>query len=166
MSGVSEFGTEALLRQLGRLAKQRREEIGIGRVPFAKEAGLGSDKTVAEFEFGRRLMNGTNQRKVERALGWRLGVIDDVMRMVDRKASSITMELLDAEDSLHIAAQSGPGLALVSNEDLLAELARRLLAAPAPMQNHDVQNLYGLAASSNKEHLEADESEDDVADEV
>ena len=158
VSDVSEFGPEALLRQLGRLAKQRREEIGIGRVLFAKEAGLGSDKTIVDFEFGRRLMNGTNQRKVERALGWRLGVIDDIMRMVDRKASSIGMEMLDAEDSLHIAAQGGAGLALVSNEDLIEELRRRLLKSPAPMQNQDVQNLFGLAASTNAEHLE-DEDE-------
>lgn len=154
MSGFSEFGTAARLRQLGRLAKQRREEIGLGRVPFAKEAGLGSDKTIADFEFGRRLMNGTNQRKVERALGWRLGVIDDVMHMLDTRAASITMESLDAEDSLHIAAQKGPGLALVSNEDLLSELARRLGVSPAPMQITDTQNLYGLAASTNTEHLE------------
>lgn len=159
MSEEKEFGPEALLRQLGRLAKQRREEIGIGRVPFAKEAGLGSDKTVVDFEFGRRLMNGTNQRKVEKALGWRLGVIDDIMRMVDTKASSITMDMLDAEDSLHIMAQTGPGLALVSNEDLIDELKRRLLKAPAPLQNRDLQNLYGLAASTNTEHLEDEDGQ-------
>jgi transcriptional regulator with XRE-family HTH domain len=156
-----EFGTAALLRQLGRLAKQRREEIGIGRVPLAKEAGMGSDKTIAEFEFGRRLMSGTNQRKLERALGWRLGVIDDCMRMVDRKASTIAMEDLDAEDSLHIAAQSGVRpLALVSNEDLIEELRRRLDKAPAPMQTKDPQHMFGLAASTNAEHLEGEEDQD------
>lgn len=159
MSEVREFGPEALLRQLGRLAKQRREEIGIGRVPFAKEAGLGSDKTIVDFEFGRRLMNGTNQRKVEKALGWRLGVIDDVMRMVDRKASDIRMEELDAEDSLYLAAQGGLGLALVSNEDLIEELKRRLAKVPAPFQNRDPQNMYGLAASTNSEHLEDEDGE-------
>lgn len=151
---VPEFGREALLRQLGRLAKQRREEIGIGRVPLAKEAGMGSDKTVAEFEFGRRLMSGTNQRRLEKALDWRLGAIDDVMRMVDRKASTITMEELDAEDSLHIAAMGGvKSLALVSNADLLAELARRLSKNPAPLEARN-QEMFGLAASTNTEHLE------------
>jgi DNA-binding XRE family transcriptional regulator len=153
----SDFGQAALLRQLGRLAKQRREELGLGRVPFAKEAGLGSDKTIVDFEFGRRLMNGTNQRKVEKALGWRLGVIDDVMRMVNRKASEISMEDVDAEDSLHLAAQKGLGLALVSNEDLLEELAKRLGAVPNPFKNKDPKNLYGLAASTNVEHLEDEE---------
>lgn len=157
VSEKSDFGPEALLRQLGRLGKQRREELGIGRVAFAKEAGLGSDKTIVDFEFGRRLMNGTNQRKVERALGWRLGAIDDVMRMVDTKASSITMESVDAEDSLHLAAQGGLGLALVSNEDLIEELKRRLSKVPAPFGNKDPQNLYGLAANTNSEHLEDEE---------
>lgn len=152
---MPEFGHGALLRQLGRLAKQRREELGLGRVPFAKEAGMGSDKTVVEFEFGRRLMSGTNQRKIEKALGWRLGVIEDVMRMVDRKASTITMEEVDAEDSLHLAAQGGiRGLALVSNEDLIAELSRRLKMVPAPMQARDAKDMFGLAASMNTEHLE------------
>jgi len=152
----AEFGQDALMARLGFLAKQRREEIGLGRVPFSKEAGLGSDKTVADFEFGRRILSGTSQRKVEKALGWRLGAIDDVLRMTDRKASSILMEELDAEDSLHLAAQRGLGLALVSNEDLIAELQRRLGVAK-PARNQDAQNLYGLAASTNSEHLEEEQ---------
>ena len=152
---LPEFGQGALLRQLGRLAKQRREELGIGRVPLAKEAGMGSDKTIVAFEFGRRLMSGLNQRKLEKALGWRLGAIEDVMRMVDRKASTIMMEEVDAEDSLHLMAQGGiRGLALVSDDDLLAEIKRRFeRTSPAPMVSRP-QDLYGLAASQNAEHLE------------
>lgn len=157
LEGMSEFGTKALMRQLGQLAKQRREELGMARVALAKEMGLGSDKTLVTFEFGRSLLTGTSYRRIEKGLGWRLGVIDDVLRMTNRKASEITMEDVDAEDSLHIAAQGGVGLALVSNEDLLEELRRRLMNAPGPMQNTDVQNLYGLAASTNQEHLEEDD---------
>jgi hypothetical protein len=105
-------------------------------------------------------MSGTNQRKLEKALGWRLGVIEDVMRMVNRKATSIEMEELDAEDSLFLAAQAGiKALSLVSNEDLIEELRRRLENAPAPMQQRDAQHMFGLAASTNAEHLE-DEDKD------
>jgi transcriptional regulator with XRE-family HTH domain len=150
------FGRPALLRQLGALAKRRREELGLGRQPFAKEIGLGSDRTISQFEFGRTVPSSASQTRIEKGLGWRLGAIEDTLRMVDRKATDISMQDLDAEDSLHIAAQSGPGLALVSNEDLLAELARRLSKTPTPFKNHDVQNLYGLAASTNSEHLEDD----------
>jgi len=163
MSGesVPEFGHGALLRQLGRLAKQRREELGLGRVPFAKEAGMGSDSTVRDFEFGRRLMSGTNQRKMEKALGWRLGVIEDVMRMVDRKASEITMEEVDAEDSLHIAAQGGiKGASLLTNAELIAELTRRLSQVPSPMEAR-VRDMFGLAASTNVEHLEDESGNED-----
>jgi transcriptional regulator with XRE-family HTH domain len=163
MNGESlpEFGHGALLRQLGKLAKQRREEIGLGRVPFAKEAGMGSDSTVRDFEFGRRLMSGTNQRRIEKALGWRLGVIEDMMRMVDRKASTITMEELDAEDSVYIAAQGGiKGAALLTNEELLAELGRRLSQVPSPMEAR-VRDMFGLAASTNAEHLEDAENGDE-----
>ena len=154
-----EFGYAALLRRLGQLAKQRREEIGMGRPSFAREAGLGSDKTVTQFEFGRVLPSGTSQRKIEKALGWRLGVIDDVMRMVDRKASTIEMEELDAEDSMYLAAQGGvSSLALVSNDDLIAELKRRLEKTSQPMQA-DAKDLFGLAASTNVEHLEDEDPE-------
>jgi len=154
-----EFGQKALLRRLGQLAKQRREEIGMGRPSFAKEAGLGSDKTVTQFEFGRVLPSGTSQRKIEKALGWKLGVIDDVMRMVDRKASDITMEHVDAEDSLYIQSQGGiRGLELVSNDDLIAELKRRLEKTSQPMQA-DVKDMFGLAASTNVEHLEDEDPE-------
>lgn len=154
-----EFGQKALLRRLGQLAKQRREEVGLGRPSFAKEAGLGSDKTVTQFEFGRVLPSGTSQRKIEKALGWKLGVIDDVMRMVDRKASDITMEHVDAEDSLYIQSQGGiRGLELVSNDDLIAELKRRLEKTSQPMQAN-VKDMFGLAASTNAEHLEDEDPE-------
>lgn len=153
-----EFGRMALLRRVGELGKQRREELGLSRVPFSKEMGLGSDKTLVSFEFGRAGLSGTSYRRIEKGLGWRLGVIDDVLRMKDRKASSISMEMLDAEDSLHLDQVSGVRpLALVSNEDLLDEIRRRLVSSPAPLQNDDVQNLYGLAALTNSEHLEDEE---------
>lgn len=129
LDGAREFGEEALLRRLGQLAKRRREELGIGRVPLAKEVGMGSDSTIRDFEFGRRLMSGTNQRRLEKALSWRPGVIDDVMRMLDRKASTIEMEELYLE-----APKGTEGLALVSNEDLIEELRRRLGATVGPVR--------------------------------
>ena len=154
MEGTSEFGEAALRRRIGQLAKQRREEIGLGRVPFSKELGM-SDSTLRDLEHGRRIPFGSTVIKVEKGLGWRLGVIDDVMRMTNRKASSIEMQELDAEDSLHLAAVSGVRpLALVSNEVLLDELARRLEKFHVPMQSRDAQELFGLAASTNVEHLE------------
>lgn len=154
---LPEFGSDALLRRLGQLAKQRREEIGVGRPAFAKEAGLGSDRTVVQFEFGRVLPSGTSQRRIEKALGWRLGAIEDAMAMLDRKASDIRMEELDAEDSLYVAGQHTTALSLVSSEDLLAELARRLGVGSG--LKADVQDLYGLAASTNSEHLEDENGE-------
>lgn len=163
-----EFGTDALLRRIGALAKRRREELGIGRVSFAKEAGLGSDKTIQQFEFGRVLPSVANQMKIEKALGWRLGAIEDVMRMHDRKAADIRMEEVDAEDSMP-GGHGIPGvrpLAFVSSEELLAELGHRLAAAtggiPRPYGKHldEAKNLYGLAASTNVEHLEDEDDQD------
>lgn len=157
---TTEFGREALLRQIGKLAKERREQIGIGRVPFAKELGM-SDSTIRDMEFGRRVPMGSTQRKIEKGLGWRYGAIDDVLRMVDRKASNITMEEVDAEDSLRVGHDM-PGLrplAFASNDELLGELRRRMEGGSA-FQRTDAgesAELYGLAASTNVEHLEEDE---------
>jgi DNA-binding transcriptional regulator YiaG len=154
MEGVSEFGTKALLRRLGQLAKQRREEIGLPRQGMAREYGLGSDKTIVAFEFGRTLPSGTSQRKIERALDWKVGVIDEVMRMVNRKASDITMEELDAEDALYLSAQGEvKGLELVSDDALLAEVRRRMTESSRHL-SEAAQHMYGLAASTNVEHLE------------
>jgi DNA-binding transcriptional regulator YiaG len=163
-----EFGHAALLRRLGQLAKQRREELGMGRPAFAKEIGLGSDRTLVQFEFGRTLPSGASQRKIEKGLDWKLGVIEEVMRMVDRKAADIPMEILDAQDSLYLASRGGidPSnprpLRYVSSEDLLEEIRLRLESAAPPPRLYgkpkaDVKDMYGLAASTNVEHLEDDD---------
>ncbi|WP_181038640.1 helix-turn-helix transcriptional regulator [Arthrobacter sp. ZGTC131] len=126
MSDTSELVQKDLVRQLGMLAKQRREEIGISRDLLAKEAGIEARATIEDFEHGKHLPSGDTQRKLEKALGWRLGAIKDAMGITDRQASTITMEELDAEDSQYLASQGAiPSLALVSDDDLLAEVARR-----------------------------------------
>jgi transcriptional regulator with XRE-family HTH domain len=161
MEQEREFGREAILRRLGQLAKQRREEMGSGRVPFAKAAGLGSDKTLQDFEFGRRMPAGTTLRKIERALGWRYGVVDDIMRNVDRKASSIQLEDLDEFEP----TQPKP-LDRVPTEELLTEVIRRLHAIKNAIGTPETRiedivgiaapsrDLFDLAASTNVEHLE------------
>lgn len=126
MSDTSELGQKDLVRQLGMLAKQRREEIGLGRIALAKEAGIEASEHIVDFEHGKRPPSGDTQRKLEKALGWRLGVIEDVMGITDREASTVTMEELDAEDSLYLASRGAiSSLAFVSDDDLLAEVARR-----------------------------------------
>jgi uncharacterized membrane-anchored protein YjiN (DUF445 family) len=93
-------------------------------------------------------------------LGWRLGVIDDIMRMVNRKASEIVMEEVDAEDSLYISSQGEiKGLELVSDDALLAEVRRRMTQSSRHL-SEAAQHMYGLAASTNAEHLEDEEDQD------
>jgi transcriptional regulator with XRE-family HTH domain len=118
---------EALVRRLGALAKQRREELGSARAALAKEAGIESDKTIRDFEFGRSLPPEDTRRKLEAALGWRLEIIDDVIRMTGRAADTLAMGELDAEDSYDLASRGGgTSLAAASDADLLAEVARRM----------------------------------------
>ena len=160
LEGAREFGTEALLRRVGQLAKQRREEIGLGRQGFAKEAGLGSDRTMTQFEFGRTLPNMISQRKIEKALGWRLGSIEDTMRMINRKAAEISMESLDVEDSLYLDSQTPKSLALYTDDELMDELRRRLKTDRRAAVHPQRQDLYDLAASTNSEHLEEDDDDE------
>jgi len=163
-----EFGRQALQRRIGALAKQRREELGMARVPFARHIGLGSDKTLQDFEFGRRVPQGTSIRKIEKALGWRLGVVTDILEGPDRKASELQLEDLDEFEP----NQPLP-LDRVPTDQLLTEVIRRLgalqkaIGAPVPGLPEVLgvsapsRDLFDLAASTNMEHLEDDEPEED-----
>lgn len=126
MSKATEFETKTL-KQLGMLAKQRREEVGLHRPALAKEAGIESERIIEDFEFGLSLPPQNVQRKLEKGLAWKLGVIEEVIQRGDRP-NALTMEELDAEDSLYLAGQGGsPSLASASDAELLAEVARRRL---------------------------------------
>ena len=115
----------ALARRLGALAKRRREEVGLSQNHLAAEVGLKSHE-IRDFEYYGVLPPADIRRKIEGSLGWRLEVIDDVARMTDRAADTLTMEELDAEDSYHLEAHSAPpSLTSASNAELLAEVARR-----------------------------------------
>jgi transcriptional regulator with XRE-family HTH domain len=123
MTETTGAGTETL-RQLGMLAKQRREEIGLNRDAFRRQAGIESELAIKDFEYGRSLPTEDMQLKLENALGWKLGVIAVVV--ANSKTEALTMEELDAEDSLYLAGQVGaPSLASASDAELLAEVARR-----------------------------------------
>jgi DNA-binding transcriptional regulator YiaG len=163
-----EFGLTALKNRIGYLAKQRREELGMARVPFARHIGLGSDKTLQDFEFGRRVPQGTSVRKIEKALGWRLGVVDDILNGPDRKAADLSMEDMDEFEP----NQPLP-LDRVPTDQLLSEVIRRLgaiqkaIGAPVPGLPEVLgvsapsRDLFDLAASTNVEHLEEDGDEQD-----
>jgi DNA-binding transcriptional regulator YiaG len=149
-----EFGREALIKRLGYLAKRRREEIGIGRVPLGKELGI-SDATIRDFEFGRHLPTGRVISLLERGLEWRPGAVEDVMRQVDRKASSIGMEDVDLVDSQPVPQS----LASIPTQDLLREVIRRLSVLEGG-SGLPTQHMLGLAANSHiPEHLEGDEDD-------
>lgn len=151
-----DYGRDAMLRRLGALAKQRREELGLGRPAFAKQAGIGSDKTVFDFEGAARVPAPLTVAKLEKALGWRRGVIAEVLENEKRKASSVQMEELDEWDTTPVTP-----LAHVPTPELLRELAARLETLQAGMggavlpKDLGSKDLYGMAASGHiPEHLE------------
>jgi transcriptional regulator with XRE-family HTH domain len=118
------------LNQLGRLAKQRREQIGLGRVAMAKEAGIGSDSTIQQFEFGQRMPRGKTLRLMEAILRWKAGVIDDVLERVeggDLSADFLDMDYLDAaKEPFASGVIQDVRAGELTDDELLLELIRRL----------------------------------------
>jgi len=150
-----DYGQEAMMRRLGLLAKQRREEMGLGRVAFAELAGLGSDSTVQQFEFGQRWPRPQTLRKLEVALGWRNQVIDELTESTWLKASEITFADLDKP-----AAEVAPRpLSAFSTAELLREVASRLetlqagIGAQAEQYNYDLAADHGNVPGED-EHVE------------
>ena len=148
-----DYGSEAVKRRLGILGKERREQLGLGRVQFADLADLGSDSTVQQFEFGQRWPRQQTLRKLESALGWRYRVMDDLIEDPNRAASSITFADLDKP-----AEQPAPRpLSAFSTAELLREVATRIETLQAGM-GAVTQTHYDLAASDD--HVEGEDDRD------
>jgi len=149
-----DYGQEAMMRRLGLLAKQRREELGLGRVAFAELAGLGSDSTVQQFEFGQRWPRPQTLRKLEVALGWRNQVIDELTESTWLKASDITFADLDKP-----AAEVAPRpLSAFSTAELLREVAQRIESLQSVLGASQAQDHFDLAASDD--HVEGEDDND------
>lgn len=157
-----EYGHEAILRRLGSLARRRREEMGFSRAALVEHSGIRSDATIRDFEFGKFAPREITQTRLEKALGWRPGIISDLLSDEGRKASTIEMEDLDQYDSATVDP-----MAKVPTAQLLQEVIRRLSTIQDGLNVHGQhslsQELYGLAAMSHKpEHLD-DEPDDDIS---
>lgn len=127
--------TEAL-KTIGQLVRQGRLAMDYARQPFAKYADLDL-KTLRTLETGERAPWDTTQAKVEKALGWRHGVIKEVLDHYDIiPATSVTMDYMrdgaEVESWADLSAEED-GKArpitharLLSNGELIEELAYRL----------------------------------------
>lgn len=156
-----DYGQEAMLRRLGALAKRRREELGLGRPAFAKQAGIGSDRTIYDFETANKVPQPLTVAKLEKALYWRRGSIADLLSDEKRKASSVMMEDLDTYDTAPASS-----LAAFSTPELLQELITRLTSLQQSIGGRPAlaptQDMLGLAASGGHkpEHLDDDPDDD------
>ena len=124
------------LEIIGRLIKEGRLAKGLRQRPFAIESGVDT-KTLASMENGTRVAWETNQRKVEKALGWRVGSIQEVLdHAPDTPVGSVTLtsmqeggteatwQDLAAEES-RATEQPVTRANQLTDEELLAELSYR-----------------------------------------
>ena len=131
--GVTEL--EAL-EIIGRLIKEGRLEKDLRALPFAKLSGVDT-KTLASMEKGTRVAWETNQRKVEKALGWRAGSIQEVLdHAPDTPPESVTLASMQeggeaatwqdlAAEETRVTEQPVTRANQLTDEELLAELSYR-----------------------------------------
>ena len=156
-----DYGREAMLRRVGALARRRREELGLSREAFVQQAGMGSTATMRDFEFGKTEPQSRTMLRIEKALGWWVGSISELLNDPRRKVSEVKMEDLDEHDAKPVST-----LANIPTAQLLEEVINRLSifqsglgGAPVP-----TQDMLGLAASGGHkpEHLD-DNPDDDIS---
>lgn len=127
--------TEAL-KTIGQLVQKGRLAMDLAQQPFAKHAEVDL-KTLRTLEKGERAPWDTTQNKVEKALGWRPGVIKEIldhheiiplesvtMDYMREGAGEATWADLSAEEVEQFKPVTRAGL--LSNEELIGELAYRL----------------------------------------
>jgi len=156
VEGERDYGQQAIKRRLGVLAKQRREQMGYGRVSFAKDSGIGSDSSVMDFEFAKRWPREATLRKFEAALGWKAFVTDEILASGQR-ASSIEMKDLD-DPAVERDSNGTAVLRQFSTTQLLEELILRL----GELKAREVAKSAGLGASTEQHHFDLAASDDHV----
>lgn len=116
---------QRMLSHLGRLARQRRGEIGFtGRIPFAKAIGIG-EASLKTFELGRTEPNTHNKAKIERGLQWKEGIIGSLLDLAEygqTEPSEIGMCHLEGREIPEPVSRASE----LDDVELLTELIRRL----------------------------------------
>jgi transcriptional regulator with XRE-family HTH domain len=127
---------QEILETIGQLIKEGRLELGLAQKPFAIHSGVDT-KTLATMEKGTRVAWETNQRKVETALGWRIGsiqkAIDDAGHIPFGTLTLASMKEGGGEPTWQDLSEEENGKAQgpvtranqLSDEELLAELSYR-----------------------------------------
>jgi hypothetical protein len=151
--------------ELARLIGQELEESGRGPADIVKEWSAGSQRSFYGWKDGKTIPLRRSRAMLEDALGWRRGVVTDILEASITKTFSLS-EIRDW------SALPEPGLVKardLSDAELLAELTRRLGNLRAQVDDSGAlrdgspitssQNMFDVAAHStdagmNSEHLE------------
>lgn len=120
------------LERIGHLIRDARKHLGESMAALAERAGINS-KTLWSAETGSRFPQDVNQLKIEKALGWRHGSIQEAWAEREAlDADNLTVEWMraggDSTSWGELAQQKTAPLAKAINltdEELLAEIAYR-----------------------------------------
>lgn len=134
--GVNEQ-TELVHKTIGRLVIEGRLDLELGQLPFSKVAKV-DVKTLNSIETGKRAPRDVTQRKIEAALGWRAGSIQQILDEGEHiKLDALTLsEMTEGaeeptwQDLDNDASHNGSGpvkrASQLTDEELVAELSYRM----------------------------------------
>lgn len=118
------------LSQVATLIAEARKDRFPSRRQFALATGL-DIKTVMSVEKGEREIHPKTQRRMEQALGWRFGVIEEIITgQMEGALMNLTVADLASGSNLEDPRTGTDGstvtpASMLSDEELLAELAYR-----------------------------------------
>jgi hypothetical protein len=119
------------LKAIGDLITEARKDRFPSRRQFAKAAGV-DIKTAVTAEAGEREIHPNTQRRIEQALGWRKGSIEDIwMHRMEIPAESLTVQEMERGageetwEDLEAKSVSVTRASQLTDEELLAELSYR-----------------------------------------
>lgn len=120
------------LQTIGNLIKTARMQFQASQLALAKQANM-DVQTLRKMERGEGMVQSVAQAKVEKALGWRIGSINELWEeRADLVAGNVTLEDMGrhADEPGFQQIENGDKspvmkASLLSDEELLAEIAYR-----------------------------------------
>lgn len=148
---------EDIQKHAGHLIKSRREALNIPAQSFIDRLGIGSRKTLWEWEGGRAWPRPRYLVQVEEILGFRPNSLQELFRLVGSHVDISELKVSDLLAQPKVWREPDP-VADMSDVVLIQELTRRLYAKDEELtklrkelaaRSGEPRNLYDLAADDS-----------------
>lgn len=115
------------VRRVGRLVRDARLAAGLSQPAVVKAAEIPQPKTLSEFELGKRWPSLLTLSRIERALKFNAGVLEELVYDEAIDLDAVTPESLRAGHRWNAEEEHEPTRAFdLTDDELLTELTRRM----------------------------------------